>query len=127
MPSIIYSKKTGAIKSWTAGDVTIDLLPEGLGAMPYSGSRHDLDKKHVTISGRVVPIGALHLEESRLNAAWRDLRSRRHALLSHCDWTQVPDAPVDQAAWRAYRKALRDLPNNTQDPANVDWPIPPTT
>lgn len=58
---------------------------------------------------------------------WRELRIRRSKLLAQCDWTQVPDAPVDQAAWAAYRQALRDLPGNTVDPANPDWPTPPST
>lgn len=58
---------------------------------------------------------------------WRELRIRRSKLLAQCDWTQVPDAPVDQAAWAAYRQALRDLPGNTADPASPDWPTPPST
>lgn len=58
---------------------------------------------------------------------WRELRIRRSQLLAQCDWTQVPDAPVDQSAWAAYRQALRDLPGNTVDPANPDWPTPPST
>lgn len=57
--------------------------------------------------------------------AWQALRSRRNTLLSDCDWTQVSDAPVDQAAWAAYRQALRDLPETTVDPANPVWPQPP--
>jgi hypothetical protein len=54
-----------------------------------------------------------------------ELRSTRHRLLAASDWTQVPDAPVDQAAWAEYRQALRDLPANTDDPRNVVWPEQP--
>lgn len=54
-----------------------------------------------------------------------ELRKERDHKLSASDWTQVPDAPVDQAAWAAYRQALRDLPANTTDPANPVWPTPP--
>lgn len=39
-------------------------------------------------------------------------RELRNALLSSCDWTQVPDTPLSSAvkeSWRAYRVALRDL------------------
>jgi hypothetical protein len=57
--------------------------------------------------------------------AWRYIRKQRDKLLAACDWTQVPDAPVDQAAWAAYRQALRDLPENTTDPANPVWPSKP--
>lgn len=56
---------------------------------------------------------------------WQNLRARRSQLLSACDWTQAPDAPVDQAAWAAYRQQLRDLPENTFDPDNPVWPTPP--
>ena len=37
-------------------------------------------------------------------------RAERDRLLSASDWTQVADAPVDRAAWAAYRQALRDWP-----------------
>ena len=55
-----------------------------------------------------------------------ELRSHRDLLLKSSDWTQVPDAPVDQAAWSTYRQALRDLPANTEDPENPVWPEPPS-
>lgn len=53
------------------------------------------------------------------------VRSRRDALLSASDWTQVADAPVDQAAWAAYRQALRDIPAQAGFPADVIWPEKP--
>lgn len=57
--------------------------------------------------------------------AWDILRSERNRRLSACDWTQTADAPVDRAAWAAYRQALRDLPANTDDPRDPQWPSPP--
>lgn len=59
-------------------------------------------------------------------AAWEALRIERNRTLAASDWTQVPDAPVDQAAWAAYRQQLRDLPSTTTDPFNVQWPQSPT-
>jgi hypothetical protein len=53
------------------------------------------------------------------------LRLERNQKLSESDWTQVPDAPVDQQAWAVYRQQLRDLPDNTTDPRNPVWPTPP--
>lgn len=53
------------------------------------------------------------------------IRQQRNSLLAASDWTQVADAPVDQAAWAAYRQALRDLPANTADFSNVTWPVAP--
>tara|TARA_R110002153_G_scaffold41666_7_gene118756 strand:+ start:3200 stop:3541 length:342 start_codon:yes stop_codon:yes gene_type:complete len=54
-----------------------------------------------------------------------DLRSQRNGLLVESDWTQVADAPGDTETWATYRQALRDLPANTADPANVNWPRAP--
>lgn len=61
---------------------------------------------------------------------WTDLRDKRDRLLAACDWTQVPDSPLDQAtktAWAAYRTALRNLPNGISDPTpgKFTWPTPP--
>lgn len=59
---------------------------------------------------------------------WAQLRAKRTGLLQASDWTQVADVPLtadQKAAWTAYRKALRDLPTATQDPAKVVWPVPP--
>jgi len=53
------------------------------------------------------------------------VRNERDRRLAACDWTQLPDAKVDQAAWATYRQALRDMPNNTKDPANPAWPVEP--
>ena len=38
-----------------------------------------------------------------------ELRARRDALLFASDWTQLPDAPVDQKRWAIYRQQLRDM------------------
>jgi hypothetical protein len=53
------------------------------------------------------------------------LRHWRNQELARTDWTQVADAPVDQAAWAAYRQALRDLPASNDDPRKIDLPVSP--
>lgn len=60
----------------------------------------------------------------RTDTQWAAIRSQRNALLSACDWTQLPDAPVDAAAWAAYRQALRDITEQT-DPFAIVWPAEP--
>ena len=57
--------------------------------------------------------------------AWRAVRVERDRLLAACDWTQVADAPVDAAAWAAYRQALRDVPQDYATPDAVVWPTIP--
>ncbi|MCW2242275.1 tail fiber assembly protein [Azospirillum canadense] len=62
-------------------------------------------------------------------ADWSGVRARRDQLLVACDWTQMPDAPLDAAlkeAWRAYRQQLRDLTDTFSDPTAVVWPAQPT-
>ena len=53
------------------------------------------------------------------------LRLWRDAQLKASDWTQVADAPVDKTAWATYRQALRDLPNQSSDPAKLVFPTAP--
>jgi hypothetical protein len=55
-----------------------------------------------------------------------ECRRERDRLLAASDWTQVSDAPVDQAAWAAYRQALRDVPEQEGFPENVVWPDKPS-
>ena len=61
----------------------------------------------------------------------RQLRMQRTAILAESDWMANSDVVMTDE-WRAYRQALRDLPE-TQTPAlddngnliNVEWPTPP--
>ena len=53
------------------------------------------------------------------------IRKRRNKMLSDSDWTQVSDAPVDQAAWATYRQALRDITEQNGFPIEVTWPVEP--
>ena len=53
------------------------------------------------------------------------IRNDRNARLVACDWTHLADAPVDGAAWAAYRQDLRDIPSQAVFPWNVIWPVEP--
>lgn len=53
------------------------------------------------------------------------LRQQRNNLLSESDWTQVLDAPVDRAAWAAYRQQLRDVTSQPGFPHAITWPQKP--
>ena len=53
------------------------------------------------------------------------MRYWRDGELARTDWTQVADAPVDQAAWATYRQALRDLPASNSDPRKITLPVAP--
>lgn len=85
---------------------------------------YDHDTQMV-VDGAVVDIPASTIEQEEIDRAWIDLRGSRDRRLQSSDWTQVPDAPVDSQAWATYRQALRDLPDNTEDPRNPVWPTKP--
>ena len=59
---------------------------------------------------------------------WDVIRLKRDTLLTKCDWTQIPDAQLDnevREAWKVYRQALRDLTESFKSPDLVIWPKPP--
>ena len=55
----------------------------------------------------------------------QEIRNERNILLSDSDWTQLSDANVDKDAWLVYRKALRDVPQQSGFPLEVTWPNQP--
>ena len=57
-------------------------------------------------------------------AQWESVRAIRNTKLENCDWTQLPDAPVDAAVWAEYRQELRDITAQT-DPFAIVWPTAP--
>ena len=78
-----------------------------------------------------------YLEWAKTNTAnavdssltWNDIRLKRDTLLMSTDWTMISDTSVDQAAWKTYRQALRDIPETYKDkePSEVVWPTQPST
>ena len=55
----------------------------------------------------------------------KSVRTTRGEKLKDSDWTQVADAPVDQAAWATYRQQLRDITAQDSFPWAVIWPTQP--
>jgi len=55
----------------------------------------------------------------------QNLRQRRNQLLAETDYLALADSILTDEM-RAYRQALRDLPANTEDPANPVWPTKPS-
>lgn len=67
----------------------------------------------------------LLMSNEELNRLGDEVRLERNRLLTETDWTQVADAPVDKAAWAAYRQALRDVPQQAGFPTSITWPVKP--
>lgn len=65
------------------------------------------------------------LEVDRLPGIAAQARAQRDKLLADCDWTQTLDAPIDtdtKEAYRVYRQALRDIPQQEGFPRDIVWP-----
>jgi len=120
----IYEKTTGKIIRLMScfEDEVKGSLKDNEAALAKEG---DIAGKMV-LGGVFTDIPEDQLVAETIKKAWRELRLSRRRLLSNSDWTQVPDAPVDSAAWAVYRQQLRDLPANTTDPRTVEWPVPPS-
>ena len=60
------------------------------------------------------------------DVSWDQVRSKRNQALLECDWRALKDV-VLSTAWKDYRSALRDLPQNhaeANDAADA-FPTPP--
>ncbi|MGB3127635.1 MAG: tail fiber assembly protein [Pseudomonas sp.] len=60
---------------------------------------------------------------------WKLIRGARDADLIASDYAAMPDYPMtdtDRPAFVAYRKGLRDIPDQGADPDAVVWPNKPT-
>jgi len=57
---------------------------------------------------------------------WHEIRSKRDQELKATDWRAVKDRTMSQA-WKDYRQALRDLPQDyaSANDAADNWPQPP--
>ena len=61
------------------------------------------------------------VEDIVLAARWKSWRNRE---LLESDWTQLPDAPANKAAWAIYRQALRDM--DFSKPKLILLPVKPS-
>jgi hypothetical protein len=86
----------------------------------------DADGNQITIDQALVDAGAAELQ---VEAQWKELRRERNKRLAETDWEIVKHKELGTnipAALKSYRAALRDLPDNTSDPANPTWPVKPS-
>ncbi len=65
-------------------------------------------------------------QQENIVAGFRMLRADRDFFLQRTDHWALQDTSEMTDEMKAYRQALRDLPSNTTDPWNVEWPKDPT-
>lgn len=110
------------------GTIDCEINDADFGWIPFTASPDDIYTVGREIFEAAKQAAAPYVPptQSELDEIAKDqVRAERNRLLSASDWTQVADAPVDKAAWAAYRKALRDVPNQPGFPRDVEWPDKP--
>ena len=68
-------------------------------------------------------------ESAEKNNLAKAARAKRDKMLESCDYLMALDYPISADAreqWRAYRQALRDIPQQEGFPDNIEWPVKPT-
>ena len=65
------------------------------------------------------------IKQADYDAAAAVVRAQRDKLIAATDWTVLGDAKTVKADWKAYRQALRDVPEQAGFPYAVVWPTPP--
>lgn len=65
-------------------------------------------------------------QQEKFNEASLLIRKERNNLLKECDWTQLPDTPINKEIWASYRQELRNISTQQGFPFNVIWPAPPS-
>ncbi len=66
------------------------------------------------------------IESTQVDVTWEQVRAARDKALTDSDWTAVKDRTMSQA-WKDYRTALRDLPQDydSANDAADNWPVMP--
>jgi len=66
------------------------------------------------------------LEQYDMDMSWEELRGLRDQALADTDWRAVKDRTMSQA-WKDYRTALRDLPQDHEEANDAadNWPEAP--
>ena len=79
-----------------------------------------MDRNYTRFNGTEI------IEQGQHDVTWEQVRKERDQELSGTDWRAVKDRTMSQA-WKDYRQALRDLPQNYEsaNDAADNWPTPP--
>ena len=128
----------GTDLSWIPSDVHAVHWDGSSGEIEYNDGKANLDITSIGIYSQAETTfnneiqRRKDLDDEYLNSStflWMKLRSERDNLLLSSDFTQLGDIGLSESKkteWINYRQALRDLPANTSDPANPNWPTKPS-
>ena len=108
------------------GTIDCEIEHPDYGWIPFTASPTDVETLGREIFAAAQASAAPYVAPPvNLDALAARVREERDALLAASDWTQMLDAPVDQAAWATYRQALRDVPAQNGFPESIVWPVAP--
>ena len=70
-------------------------------------------------------------KDARLLAEeWKRIRAERDSLIAETDWMMLSDTGTVSAAWKNYRKALREIPQSQDSVkkfSDIKWPDKPSS
>ena len=106
------------------GSIDCEINHPNFGWIPFTASPDDVEPIGAEVFNAAKASAAAYVEPPvDLTALAATARAQRTVLLQQSDWTQVADAPVNQAAWATYRQALRDVPDQAGFPETINWPV----
>ena len=79
-----------------------------------------MDRNYTRFNGTEI------IEQGQRDVTWEKVRKERDQELARTDWRAVKDRTMSQA-WKDYRQALRDLPQDhaSANDAADNWPEAP--
>ena len=129
--------------------VTTDHVPDYSGETDYSIVETEVDIEGFKRSGHITSdIGGkyyhLKWEASKkevvkdddaktaweLSGQWKRIRAERDRLIAETDWMMLSDTGTVSAAWKNYRKALREIPQSQDSVkkfSDIKWPDKPSS
>lgn len=108
------------------GTIDCEINHPQFGWIPFTADPNDVEPIGAEVFNAAKGSAAPYVEPPiDLEQLAAEARSQRNSLLAQSDWTQVADAPVDQAAWATYRQSLRDITEQSGFPEVIIWPTTP--
>lgn len=92
------------------------------------GAWDDLVKEQFGVTEVMIPDPVIPPYEPTDEELARRIRDERDRKIEETDYYMMPDYPADPETLevvKAYRKALRDIPEQVGFPRKVEWPVVP--
>ena len=126
---IIHYETDGTILGYfLVGGGIPDEIPDGEHYINWRGVTPEPTYNYIVQDDVVVLKSEADIHSYQDSVLARSIRGQRDTLLNQTDYVILPDAPYSeetQTAYRTYRQALRDLPEQVGFPNSIIWPTRP--